>query len=389
MRVFICGFGTVGQGFAEVLAARRQFFMDRFGQDVRIVGVMDSKSYRVDPEGIDPMDLITVKQSTRRVGEDAYTDPTEVLDMVDYDILVEVSPTDVKTGGVGLVNIRHALENGKDVITVNKGPLALRFRELTELAKGNGCIFRFEGSVGGAMPIINLCCDNLAGENIRSIRGIFNGTCNFILSKMDKGQPFEQALKEAQQMGYAETDPTNDIEGYDSACKVVILANSVFGRDVTFDDVEITGITSITEEAIAMAASRNMVIRLIGEVSENKLEVGPRLIPKGHPLSISGTLNTAQILSDLAGPVTISGRGAGRLETASAVLSDLVAIMNERTRGARDAREGPDIRHDPQGRGTDRGHLLLLRGQTRHPAQIGRLRRGLRGGRMARFQPQG
>lgn len=334
MRVFICGFGTVGQGFAEVLATRRQFFMDRFGQDVRIVGVMDSRSYRVDPDGIDPMDLISVKQSTRRVGEDAYTDSTEVLDKVDYDVLVEVSPTDVKTGGVGLVNIRHALDKGKDVITVNKGPLALRFRELTELARDNGCLFRFEGSVGGAMPIINLCCDNLAGENIRSIRGIFNGTCNFILSKMDKGQPFEQALKEAQQMGYAETDPTNDIEGYDSACKVVILANSVFGRDVTFDDVDITGITSITEEAIAMAASRNMVIRLIGEVSENKLEVGPRLIPKGHPLSISGTLNTAQIHSDLAGPVTVSGRGAGRLETASAVLSDLIAIMDERVRGA-------------------------------------------------------
>ena len=279
----------------------------------------------MDPEGIDPLELVSRKQTTRRVGDETYTVSTEVLDKVDYDVLVEVSPTDVKTGGVGLINIRHALSNGKDVITVNKGPLALKF---------NRCKFRFEGSVGGAMPIINLCRESLAGENIKSIRGIFNGTCNFILSKMDKGQPFEQALKEAQQMGYAETDPTNDIEGYDSACKVVILANSIFGRDVTFDDVQITGITSITEEAIALAASRNMVIRLIGEVSENKLEVSPRLIPKGHPLGISGTLNTAQILTDLAGPITVSGRGAGRLETASAVLSDLIAIMDERRREA-------------------------------------------------------
>ena len=334
MRVFICGFGTVGQGFAEVVARRQQYFVDKFGQDVRIVGVMDSKSYAVDPEGIDPLELVSRKQTTRRVGDETYTVSTEVLDKVDYDVLVEVSPTDVKTGGVGLINIRHALSNGKDVITVNKGPLALKFRELIDLAKANRCKFRFEGTVGGAMPIINLCRESLAGENIKSIRGIFNGTCNFILSKMDKGQPFEQALKEAQQMGYAETDPTNDIEGYDSACKVVILANSIFGRDVTFDDVQITGITSITEEAIALAASRNMVIRLIGEVSENKLEVSPRLIPKGHPLGISGTLNTAQILTDLAGPITVSGRGAGRLETASAVLSDLIAIMNERRREA-------------------------------------------------------
>ena len=111
---------------------------------------------------------------------------------------------------------------------------------------------------------------------------------------------------------------------------MVILANSIFGRNVTFNDVRITGISSITEDAVMLAAGRNMVIRLIGEVSETKLEVGPRLIPKGHPLSISGTLNTAQIDSDLAGPVTVSGRGAGRIETASAILSDLIAIMDER-----------------------------------------------------------
>ena len=334
MKVFICGFGTVGQGVAEVIASRKGYFMERFGQGVDIVGVMDSKTFSVNGDGMDPMDLVSRKKETRKVGTKTYTDSLEVLDSVDYDLLIEVSPTDVKTGGVGLINIRHALETGKDVITVNKGPLALKFRELTDLAKKNGCRFRFEGSVGGAMPIINLCQESLAGEKINSIRGIFNGTCNFILSKMDKGQPFEQALKEAQQMGYAETDPTNDIEGYDSACKVVILANAVFGRNVTFDDVQITGITSITEEAIALAASRNMVIRLIGEVSDTKLEVAPRLIPKGHPLGISGTLNTAQILSDLAGPVTVSGRGAGRLETASAVLSDLISIMGERKREA-------------------------------------------------------
>lgn len=180
------------------------------------------------------------------------------------------------------------------------------------------------------MPIINLCHDLLVGENIKSIRGILNGTCNYILSKMDSGQPYGQALKEAQQLGYAEADPAGDVEGYDSACKAVILANSVFHRDVVLSDVSITGITGITEEAIALAKSRNMVIRLIGEVTDTKLEVAPRLIPKGHPLAVNGTLNAAQILSDLAGPVTITGRGAGRLETASAVLSDLIAVMDNR-----------------------------------------------------------
>jgi len=375
MRIFICGFGTVGQGFAEVLHDRKEFLRKRFGDDAAIVGAMDSKSYVYDPAGLDPLGLVSTKRDSGRVGASAYADSTKVLSEADYDVLVEVSPTDVKTGGVGLKNIVCALEHKKDVITVNKGPLALKYRDLMDLAKENGCLLRFEGSVGGAMPIINLCTEDLMGEKIISIRGIFNGTCNYILSKMDKGQPFDQALKEAQQLGYAETDPTNDIEGYDSACKVAILANSVFGRNVTFDDVKITGITSITDEAVAMAASRNMVIRLIGEVTDTKLEVGPRLIPKGHPLSISGTLNTAQILTDMAGPVTVSGRGAGRKETASAILSDLIAIMDKRHRA--DEQDLP-LRYHPQGRRPDGRGVVLLQGQGRDTEEARRLRDGLR-----------
>lgn len=330
MRILMSGFGTVGQGFAEVLILRRDFFRERYGEDVTIVCVMDSSTYAADAAGLNPSELLERKKNTGKVGTEKYQDSLKIMDSVDYDLLVEVSPTDIKTGGAGLKNIRHALEKGKDVITVNKGPLALRFNELVSLAKKNKCKFRFEGACGGAMPIINLCRESLVGENISSIRGILNGTCNFILSKMDNGQSFEQTLKEAQQLGYAETDPTNDIEGYDSACKVVILANSIFKRDVAFSDVDITGITSISSEAISLAASNNMVIRLIGEVSNDKLEVAPRLVPKGHPLSTVGTLNAAQVVTDLAGPITVSGRGAGRIETASAILSDLVSIMDDR-----------------------------------------------------------
>lgn len=330
VRLFISGFGTVGRGLVEVLERRKDFFDDKYGEQPVVVGVIDSKTAAVDQKGLDMKAVTERKLREHTVGPTAYKDSTEVMDSVEYDILIEVSPTDVKTGGTGLKNITHALKNGKDVITVNKGPLALKFQELISLAKKNGCKFRFEGSVGGAMPIINLCHENLNGEKISSIRGIFNGTCNYILSKMDNGQPFEQALKEAQQLGYAETDPTNDVEGYDAATKVVILANSVFHRNVTFKDVNITGITGITPDAIAQAASHNMVIRLIGEISDTRLEVSPRLIPVGHPLSIAGTLNIAQIDADLAGPITITGRGAGRIETASAILSDLISIMNVR-----------------------------------------------------------
>ncbi|MBE6517453.1 MAG: homoserine dehydrogenase [Thermoplasmata archaeon] len=329
MKVFISGFGTVGQGTMETILVKSMDIQRITGDQVQIVGVTDSKSYAVKADGVCSFSVLGSKNMSGKVGPDMKDGKStvDIMKMVEFDTLIEASPTDVETGGEGLKNIRWALENGKNVITVNKGPLALEFRELMDLAKKNGCMIRFEGSVGGAMPIINLCNDALAGQKIKSIQGIFNGTCNFILSRMDGGLPFDQALKEAQQLGYAETDPTNDIEGYDSASKVVILANSVFGMDAKFKDVNVTGITAITSEAIALARENGMVIRLIGEVSKGKLEVSPRLIPKGHPLSISGSLNTALINTDLAGPITVSGRGAGRKETASAILSDLVAIM--------------------------------------------------------------
>ncbi len=332
MKIFISGFGTVGQGTLELLLIKRPYLQTRFSEVFSVVGVTDSKSYDIDPKEVCGLCMLGNKISQGMAGHNLRNGKSciEIMEMVDFDVLIETTPTNIEDGGEGLKNIRWALEHGKDVITVNKGPLAIAFKELDDIAKKNGCILRYEGSVGGAMPIINMCRESLAGQSIKSIQGIFNGTCNFILSRMDGGLPFEQALKEAQQLGYAETDPTYDIEGYDSASKVVILANSIFGRDVKFKDVKITGISTVTSEAIELAKENDMVIRLIGEVSEDKLEVAPRLIPKTHPLSISGTLNMALINTDFAGPITVSGRGAGRKETASAILSDLIYIKEAR-----------------------------------------------------------
>ena len=332
MKVFISGFGTVGQGVMELITMKSIEMSDYVDEPVQIVGVMDSKSYILKEDGLCALCVLGRKKTKGRCGEDLREgkEGKDILDMVDFDVLIECTPTNIDDGGEGLKNIEYALSKGKDVITVNKGPLALKFKELMDIADKNGCIFRYEGSVGGAMPIINLCKEGLAGQKIRSILGIFNGTCNFILSRMDSGMPFEQALKEAQQLGYAEADPTYDIKGIDSACKVTILANSVFGRNVTIKDVSINGVDTITQDAIALAKDQGMVIRLIGEVSEDKLEVSPRLIPEGHPLSIKGTLNPAVVQTDFAGPITVSGRGAGRNETASAIFSDLIYIMRKK-----------------------------------------------------------
>ncbi len=331
MKVMIAGFGTVGQGVAEVIGMRQELFQKSFGKKVTIVGAFDSSSLIKDPQGLDPEELVSRKASTGKVGKRPLDGGVlELIKDYDFDTLIDTTPTNIVDAEPGLSYIRTALSAGKNVVTSNKGPLALKFKELSSTAAKNKVQLRYEGSVGGAMPVINLSRELLRGEKIYSLRGILNGTCNFILNRMkDEGLPFEQALSEAQEMGIAERDPSYDIDGVDSACKVAILANAIFGRDVTVHDVLRTGIRHITDDAIALAAEQHMVIRLIGEINEKRVEVAPRMVPAGHPLAIGGTLNIVQLITDLAGDITVAGRGAGRKETASAVLSDLLAMMSD------------------------------------------------------------
>jgi homoserine dehydrogenase len=331
MDILIAGFGVVGRGVAEVLASKGPMLGSKLGEDFRIVGVFDSRSVAFSSDGLDPLELLERKSSTGMVGLDRHGgETTALVRNSEHDVLIEVTPTDIALGEPGLSHIRCSLEAGRDVVTCNKGPLALRFKELSDLAERKGGRLRFEGAVGGAMPVINVARDILMGEEITKIRGILNGTCNFILSRMgEEGLPLNQALKEAQQLGFAEADPTYDIDGIDSACKVAILANAIMGMDVSLNDVQVTGIRGISEDAISLAAGQRKVIRLIGEISEERLEVSPRLVPIGHPLSIGGTLNLVQMKTDIAGEITVAGRGAGKMETTSAVLSDLVALVKE------------------------------------------------------------
>ena len=195
MKIFISGFGTVGQGIMETILLKDMDIQNITGDKAVIVGVTDSKSYVVKDDGVCCFSVLGGKNVTGKVGPNMKDGKTtvDIMKMVEFDTLIEASPTNVETGGEGLVNIRWALENGKNVITVNKGPLALEFAELMAIAKEKGCQLKFEGSVGGAMPIINLCNDALAGQKIKSIQGIFNGTCNFILSRMDGGLPFDRS----------------------------------------------------------------------------------------------------------------------------------------------------------------------------------------------------
>ena len=321
----------MGQGVAEAIAKKNDLLQNILGEKVRIVGAFDSSSHVLNRSGLDPMDLLRIKMANRNLGKKTTEDIKDILPRIEYDTLVEMTPTNIKNGQPGLGHIRSALSAGHNVVTSNKGPLALKFREISKLAKKNNAMLRFEASVGGATPVINLASELLICENIYSIRGIMNGTCNYILNRMEtEGMQFEPALREAQQMGYAETDPSYDIDGIDSACKVAILANAIMSKDITVNDVSRTGIRGINLAAVNLAGQDKKVVRLIGEVTDRGGEVSPRLIPVGHPLSIGGTLNTFSIQTDLAGEITVAGRGAGRAETSSAVMSDIFAVMRER-----------------------------------------------------------
>jgi homoserine dehydrogenase len=328
MRLALVGFGTVGQGVAEALAMKKGLLNDRFHADLQIVAAFDSRTYAYNAKGLDPLQLVTRKMAGKGLGKVRRKNVPEMLGELDYDVLIEMTPTNILDAEPGYTNISTALKAGKDVVTSNKGPLALKYRALDQLARKNDVELRFEATVGGATPIINLSRELLLAEKVESMKGILNGTCNFILSRMgEEGLPFEYALKEAQEMGYAETDPSYDVDGIDSASKLAILANAIMGLDVTYNDVLRTGIRRITQEAVDLAAEEKKVIRLIGEVNGGGVEVTPRMVPLGHPLAISGTLNVLHMHTDLAGSITVVGRGAGRMETASAIMSDLVGLL--------------------------------------------------------------
>jgi homoserine dehydrogenase len=332
MKIAIVGFGAVGKGVAQVIAMKKDYLQGKYGLNLEIVAVADSSGGVICNDGLDANLLLNIKKEKGKVSDYpeygvSGLNSLKILKEVDYDCLVEVTPTNIEDGEPALSHLLTAMENGKNVVTSNKGPLALSFRELDDAARFNDVQFRFEASVGGAMPIINFAHENLAGCNIESIYGILNGTTNYILSRMAKeGSSYDQTLKEAQEMGIAETDPYQDVEGIDAACKIAILANSVLNRDVTLKEVEVEGISKITPESIALAKKEGYLIKLIGEVSHDVLEVSPRLVRQGSPLAVEGTMNLATLKTDLAEDVTVAGKGAGSVETASAILSDLLNI---------------------------------------------------------------
>ncbi|MCX6689220.1 MAG: homoserine dehydrogenase, partial [Methanoregula sp.] len=209
--------------------------------------------------------------------------------------------------------------------------IALAYKELSTLARENGVTLRYEATVGGAIPIMHTLEHGLCGNEILGIHGVLNGTCNYILTRMAaEGLTYEQALMEAREMGYAEADPTYDVKGIDAAIKLVILANTIWGNGVKLSDVDLTGIDLLTPDALRLAEDYDCTIRLIAEAIPNKhlLRVSPRIIEKNHSLVVEGTLNAITLETDMAKEITLIGKGAGSVETASAIIGDLLYIRD-------------------------------------------------------------
>ncbi|MEM3545896.1 MAG: homoserine dehydrogenase [Candidatus Bathyarchaeia archaeon] len=334
MRIFMIGFGVVGRALAERIISERDRLASKFGLKPRVVVVADSSGALVDERGINIREVLEAKKKSgylaRAMPDNVVKIPLEdLLEKFDYDVLVETTPTNIIDGEPGLTYIRKALSMGKSVVTTNKGPLALALPALTEIADRSGAILRFSGAVGGGTPVLDFGRMCQSGDDIIKVEGILNGTTNYILTRMYKeGLDFNGALTEAQRAGYAEKDPSMDIDGFDTACKLVIIANYVMNLRVTLKDVNIRGIRGVTCSQIKKLAKSGKTIKLLGVIDKENglLEVQPREVELTNPLCVWGTLNAVTFHMEKLGPETIVGKGAGGVETAVAVVRDLISV---------------------------------------------------------------
>jgi homoserine dehydrogenase len=340
-RLAFIGFGTVGQGLAEILIEKKDMLSKKFDFQWKVVAISDFKKGSVyDKNGLDMKKILNLLKSGKNLDE--YPGGVKGLDSIqtikktNSNTIIEVTYTDIKTGEPALTHIKTALEEGKHVISTNKGPVVKQSVELLKSAESKKVHYGFEGVVLSGTPALNLARCTLAGNIITGFKGILNGTTNYILTEMEAGNLYDTALKKAQELGYAEADPTGDVEGFDALGKVVILTNVVLGRKITWDNVKRKGITEITAEDIKKAKSEGKRWKLIGsaEIQSDgsvKAFVGPKKLPLSDPLSgVSGATNALTYNTDELGPVTIVGPGAGRRETGFALLIDLLEINSKK-----------------------------------------------------------
>ena len=335
--IALIGFGGVNRALANIIATDSEKFYYDMGFNLRIVAVSDMFLGSVySPEGID-LDLLTTLPAAQGAcatlpNGKATADNEDIIKNSNADIVVEATITDSMTGQPATSHCRWALSAGKHVSTTNKGPLAFAEKELMALALKNNVGFEYEGVVMSGTPVLRFADKLLKGSEINKFAGIVNGTANYVLGLVEQGYTFADAITSAQQQGYAEADPSADIEGKDVVLKVIVLANRLWDANLTQENVQCQGITGLTETMVKQAAAEGCHWKLLGKASKQEdgsivASVSPEKLSIVHPLAgISGAVNAITFTSGMLGDVTVSGPGAGRVETAYAILSDIIAI---------------------------------------------------------------
>lgn len=335
-RLAFIGFGTVGRGLMQLLTEKQSELKKLQNFQFKTIAIHDIILGTVYNEnGIDgklALDLVENKKSLSEHPDFAEGwDSEKIITETSSNVIVEITPTNIKTGEPGLTHVRTALKNKKHVVTTNKGPVALAVKELNNLAVENGVEFRFEGTVMSGTPVFHLTETGLSGAEIKRVRGILNGTTNYILTQMENGIGYEEALRDAQLKGYAEAVPDADVLGWDAKAKVLIMANVLMGANLKEQDIPCEGITKITLEDIQNARSNHKRWKLIGSVEKTdsgvSASVKPLELPENDFLAgIAGVTNALSFDTDTLGEVTIIGPGAGKIETGFSLLTDLLAI---------------------------------------------------------------
>lgn len=334
MKIALIGFGNVGQGLAQILRDRAVELASDYDFHPALIAVATrSRGTLVNPGGLDPAALL---DAIAAGSLDLYPDAPglvrgwgadRIARALDADVLVEASPSDLQTGGPALDLCYAAFAGGKHVVLANKGPVVVAFPELTAAAGAAGKRLLFEATVMAGTPSLRLAVEALAGAGITRARGIINGTTNYILTQMEGGLGFTEALAEAQALGYAETDPSGDVDGWDAAGKARILSAALFGKPRTFDEMRIEGIGGLMLADIQDARAAGERWKLLADITPAALSVAPARVPLAHPLAnVMGGTNAITYSTDLLGDVTLVGAGAGGVPTGFGLLSDLLAL---------------------------------------------------------------
>ena len=336
LRLALIGFGNVGQAFARLLISRKEWLRETYGLEVEVLAIATrSRGSLMSKKAIDLHRVLGMLEKGEAFGDSmpeyVKHSPLEIIEGCDANIMVELTTLNIDSGQPAIDHIRKALSRGMHVVTANKGPIAYAYDELSLLARSRGLQFRFEGTVMDGTPVFNLAERTLPGCEIEGVQGLLNSTSNFILTEMSKGISMRKALDDAIRAGVAEADPSLDIDGWDAAAKITVLANVLMGARSTPKEVDRTGIQGISSESLRKAAASGLKYKLVARAEkangEVKTCVRPELVgPDNLFWSVDGRSSAITLKTDLMGEISVVEHNPSITQTAYAIYSDMLLI---------------------------------------------------------------